>query len=247
MRIKEHVKYAPEHNIRQTTNSYTRLYNEYFYSELSRYITGTILDLGANDNNKDQFVSYTDSDISRYISLDVSQDEDLHIVADGRCLPFSNNSIDTVILSAVLEHIPIQDVNKFLDEVYRILKSGGTVIAYIPFVYPLHAQPNDYYRPTFYGLSSIFLDKGFKTELYLGGGYSEVVLHVIFEKYRRYFIKKSKYIKLFSKLIFLPLHYLGSLMHRVYQFSNPGEERWYLCQMVVGKNKNTISISFKLV
>jgi hypothetical protein len=39
---------------------------------------------------------------------------------------------------------------------YRILKLGGELFAYVPFMIPYHAAPDDYYRWTCKGITKLF-------------------------------------------------------------------------------------------
>ena len=63
---------------------------------------------------------------------------------------------DIVICQAVLEHVTHpQDV---IDEMYRILKSGGRLYIYVPFIHGYHAKPgkyDDYWRFTKSGLTHL--------------------------------------------------------------------------------------------
>src|SRR5690606_8083829 len=52
------------------------------------------------------------------------------VKADICDLPFADNSFDFILCNHVLEHIP--DDTKAMQELYRILKSGGTAILQIP-------------------------------------------------------------------------------------------------------------------
>lgn len=52
------------------------------------------------------------------------------VKADICDLPFSNNSFDFILCNHVLEHIP--DDTKAMQELFRILKPGGTAILQIP-------------------------------------------------------------------------------------------------------------------
>ena len=52
------------------------------------------------------------------------------VKADICNLPFSNNSFDFILCNHVLEHIP--DDKKAMQELFRILKPGGTAIVQIP-------------------------------------------------------------------------------------------------------------------
>ncbi|GAA4315598.1 hypothetical protein GCM10023164_11780 [Christiangramia aestuarii] len=52
------------------------------------------------------------------------------VKADICDLPFKNESFDFILCNHVLEHIP--DDRKAMEEIYRILKPGGTAILQIP-------------------------------------------------------------------------------------------------------------------
>ena len=52
------------------------------------------------------------------------------VKADICALPFEDNSYDLILCNHVLEHIP--DDLKAMEELYRILKKGGTLIAQVP-------------------------------------------------------------------------------------------------------------------
>ncbi len=52
------------------------------------------------------------------------------VKADICNLPFEDNSFDFILCNHVLEHIP--DDTKAMQELYRVLKSGGTAILQIP-------------------------------------------------------------------------------------------------------------------
>lgn len=75
------------------------------------------------------------------------------IFGDAHCLPMYSGSVDSVLLLNVLEHLI--DANTALSEASRVLKSGGTCLIEVPFLYPLHDQPFDYRRWTRHGLVAI--------------------------------------------------------------------------------------------
>ena len=54
--------------------------------------------------------------------------------ADATCLPFADASIDKIICSEVLEHIP--DYKAVLAEIERILKPGGLLAVTVPRAWP---------------------------------------------------------------------------------------------------------------
>ncbi|MFZ2072144.1 MAG: class I SAM-dependent methyltransferase, partial [Minisyncoccia bacterium] len=64
------------------------------------------------------------------------------IVGDIHNLPFKNDSQEAIICIAVLEHV--ENPIKAFEEMYRVLKPGGYLYAYVPFLYYYHAE-NGYY------------------------------------------------------------------------------------------------------
>ncbi|MDA9144579.1 methyltransferase domain-containing protein [Flavobacteriaceae bacterium] len=72
---------------------------------------------------------------------------DLHspladIKADICALPFNNDQYDLIFCNHVLEHIP--DDKKAMEELYRVLKKGGTLIAQVPLNEELDETFEDY-------------------------------------------------------------------------------------------------------
>ena len=90
------------------------------------------------------------------INLDISSYSNVDVIADICALPFLDNSVDGVINSVVLEHVPtpITAVN----EMRRILKPGGRVFCVVPFMQGYHASPHDYTRWTKAGVEKLFGD-----------------------------------------------------------------------------------------
>ncbi len=87
------------------------------------------------------------------INLDIINYKNVHIIADINNLPFKDGSVDAIITIAVLEHV--NDINHTVEEIYRVLKSGGKVYNLIPFMQPFHASPHDYQRYTLNGIKNL--------------------------------------------------------------------------------------------
>ncbi len=73
-------------------------------------------------------------------------DKSPDVQCDAACIPFKSESFDAVVCSEVLELVPAPV--KVLQETYRILKSNGTVLICIPFLYRVQGHPYDYGRYT---------------------------------------------------------------------------------------------------
>lgn len=69
-------------------------------------------------------------------------------------IPFEDASISGIVCDNVLEHLP--HPQKAVQELKRVLRSGGLVYISTPFFYPFHASPSDYTRWTKQGLIELF-------------------------------------------------------------------------------------------
>lgn len=84
-----------------------------------------------------------------YKILDQVPDYNPDIVGDIHDLPFDNESIEAIFCLAVLEHV--ENPIKAMDEIFRVMKPGGKVLIYVPFLYYYHAHKGyygDYWRFT---------------------------------------------------------------------------------------------------
>ena len=72
------------------------------------------------------------------------------LVGDAHRLPFQDNSIDSLIYQAVLEHV--QDPRRVINEAARVLKPCGYLYLEVPFLQGFHADPHDFQRYTLEGL-----------------------------------------------------------------------------------------------
>jgi SAM-dependent methyltransferase len=103
-----------------------------------------VCDLGAGTR------SYDD----RVVCIDGYAYKSVHVVCDLVTLPFADGSIDGLISEAVLEHVP--DPAAHVAEMFRVLRPGGRVHCYFPFMQAFHASPHDYSRLTIPGLLHLF-------------------------------------------------------------------------------------------
>lgn len=122
-----------------------------------------VLDVGAGECKYGKLLPGRD-----YVGTDLVFSSDKHdfspieIVSDAHNLPFYSESFDYVLNMFLMEHVP--EPNQILNEMYRVLKIGGKVFAFVPLVRPEHLQPYDFFRYTRYGIQHIFEKQGFKIE-----------------------------------------------------------------------------------
>ena len=97
------------------------------------------------------------SDISKEIAnMDMFPYDSVNITCDIANLPLKTSSIDIIINSAVLEHVP--NPEKVVGEIHRVLKDRGIVYSFIPFIQGFHASPYDFSRRTIEGMKVLYKD-----------------------------------------------------------------------------------------
>lgn len=79
---------------------------------------------------------------------------------DGIRMPFTEGRFDAIIASQVLEHVFEPD--RFIKEINRILKPGGSLLITVPFVWDEHERPIDYARYSSFGLGYLLEKHGFQ-------------------------------------------------------------------------------------
>lgn len=89
-----------------------------------------------------------------FIEIDVSFGPKTRIIADAHDIPLESESVDGIIVQAVLEHVI--DPLRVVEEAHRVLKPGGFIYAETPFMQQVHFQPYDFYRFTHLGHLILF-------------------------------------------------------------------------------------------
>jgi SAM-dependent methyltransferase len=120
-------------------------------------LSGSVLDLGGEkDAGYLSFIQGNFTTIAVNIDEDAKPDifHDLEKPLDM----IKDASYDHVLAMNVLEHI--FNYQKFLDEAVRVLKPNGTLVVIVPFLFPVHPSPNDYWRFTHMTLRREFENRG---------------------------------------------------------------------------------------
>jgi SAM-dependent methyltransferase len=96
------------------------------------------------------------------INIDVEPLPGVDLVGLAEKLPIADSSCDGAVLQAVLEHVRNADLT--LQELYRVLKPGGSLFIEVPFMQGYHASPGDYRRYTEQGLRAELIDHKFDVD-----------------------------------------------------------------------------------
>lgn len=80
----------------------------------------------------------------------------VNVVCSIDSIPLQDNSVDAIVNIAVLEHVP--NPQQVIAEFLRILKPGGQLYCFIPFIQGFHASPWDFQRYTKRGMEVQFKD-----------------------------------------------------------------------------------------
>lgn len=116
-------------------------------------------------------------DAGMYVSLDLNSSARPSVLGDAHMLPFPDASFDVVLAHNVIEHL--HDPAAGVAEMRRVLRSSGTVLFTIPFMYPVHEAPHDYTRFTRFGLARLFREFS-AVEIHARGGWFSTVAQFVF-------------------------------------------------------------------
>ena len=84
------------------------------------------------------------------VNVDFLPYPNVDVVASADDLPFLDDSVDGLVSISVLEHL--RDPDSALAEMLRVLKPGGVLVLFVPFIAGFHASPVDFNRYTSEGL-----------------------------------------------------------------------------------------------
>lgn len=130
--------------------SYRRLLLDAHLASVSGVMTGTVIDLGGKRQRRRGEFQPPEDEPSRWIVVNIDPGTEPDLLCDVTAVPVPGDSADCVLCTEVLEHLP--DPKACVQEAIRLLRPGGTFIASVPFMYPVHPDPHDFQRFTPDGL-----------------------------------------------------------------------------------------------
>jgi SAM-dependent methyltransferase len=93
-------------------------------------------------------------------NLDIDAGPGIDYVARAESIPLPDCSIDLVVTQETLEHV--EDPFKAMQEIFRVLKPGGTIYLQLPFIIGYHPGPTDFWRFTREGIVRLVEVTGFE-------------------------------------------------------------------------------------
>jgi len=179
--------------------------------EILKFGKGRVLDIGCGDK---PFYQILKNQINYYIGLDHLAPENssntVDVFATADKLPFTHASFDVVLLTQVLEHL--EEPILALNEIKNVLKENGVLILAVPFLYPVHEAPRDFYRFTEFGIKYLANKTGFSIEVIkpVSGFWI-----TFFSFLSIYILRKSKLLYFFSIPLLLPLKYISIIFDKI--------------------------------
>lgn len=166
----------------------------YTYKAIQRakkYTSGDLIDIGCGTMPyKKELLpllkSYTGVDHPKIARLYLGNQKP-DVLADARALPFKDDSFDSALLLQVLEYI--DDPQKVLSEISRILRRNGILILSVPFLYPIHDPPFDQARYTMFFLKKLLKDSSMRVLVFESNG---GILALVFQSVTLFSLRQLK-------------------------------------------------------
>jgi SAM-dependent methyltransferase len=160
-------------------------------------VSGLLLDLGAGNQ---PFKVWYSGLAEKCVAVDVAPAPGLDVLSMAAPLPFGSTTFDTVLCTSVLEHV--HDAEDVVREIARVLKPGGRLIITIPFLYPTHEAPYDFWRTTHWGLRSVLTRHGLEVDTVAAqGGPGLLVSHYLIAGFAQLVMAFAKRLGRFESLV----------------------------------------------
>ena len=174
-------------------------------SKLSNFNFSTGYTLDISSEMHTSYDKEWNIELKNLIKIDIDIEGKPNILADINNLPIKNNSISNFGCFNVLELLQFPKIA--IEEIYRVLNKSGYLVGYVPFLYPIHNQPVDYWRFSNNSLHQILNDAGFENIIIepLGGRF--IVMYDIILPKKLFFVRFT------LSLISIGLNMLYEMFH----------------------------------
>ena len=106
---------------------------------------GTSIEFGAIDNKDKTFSNFVKGKSKFHYSNKISNKKLKVFYSDLTTkLSIPSKKYNNVLFFNILEHLP--EYKLVFSEIFRIIKKRGSFTGSVPFIYQIHAAPNDYFR-----------------------------------------------------------------------------------------------------
>lgn len=158
------------------------LWRTLLYETLSSLtLRGRVLDVGGGIR-KSSYLSLLRVE-GELDSLNIDPDRAPTFVADlNKPLPIPTATYDTILSLNTLEHVR-EDVFA-LREMTRVLKPGGRMLIFVPFLYRVHGSPSDFHRHPKPWWESVLRDLGLEPTVKALGGSRYLAAYALAEPSR---------------------------------------------------------------
>ena len=188
--------------------------------------------------------------VTEYIGVDFEnpghshEGEPIDIFYDGKNIPIEDGQFDCAMATEVFEHV--FNLPELLQELNRVLKTGGQLFLTCPFVWIEHEMPFDYARYTQFALKSELEKAGFDIVYFKKGGNFRTALAQLRTVYWADFLSIKTDVLLLKLPFFKPLRFFFEMIQTlVISFLNltglfsiflfPNRKDMYLSNIVLAK------------
>lgn len=119
---------------------------------------GSVIDLGGGKDSGYRKIFRGEYTMTS-ANLDGHETTDIHCDLEEP-LPIADGAYDGVVLINTLEHI--YHCHELVRESFRISKPGADMVIVVPFLFPVHPSPRDYWRFTKDTLEKMLADTGYQ-------------------------------------------------------------------------------------
>jgi len=153
------------------------------------------------------------------INSDVHNQFKVDAIFDAHQIPFKDGSFDLVLSSQVLEHTMRPWI--VAKEIMRVTKHAGMIHTEVPFCFPYHGQPYDFFRFSPGGLRIIFDQCTLiKSEVINGDG--SAAAYMLSESLINKFKRKKRYLRMASLFVSRILFFWFKYFERL----GPGHQKY---------------------
>lgn len=120
-----------------------------------------VLDAGSGSGIYKSLFSHARYESADFMQVDKQYGE-VTYVCDLANIPIEDRRFDFILFTQTMEHL--KEPQRVLQELMRLLKSGGRILYTGPLFYEEHEQPHDYFRYTQFALRYLFQEAGLTIE-----------------------------------------------------------------------------------